>query len=62
MIHMTRCVPVYQVWGRELPNTDESTLEQGRGMVADGSFTVCASDVYGLPREVDILQQQAYSL
>jgi hypothetical protein len=46
----------------EFSYTDGSTRKQLRRIVARRSFAIGASDMYGLPRELDILEQQADSL
>lgn len=55
-MHVTMRIPVHQVWRAKLPNLDASASEQSRRVVANGSFAICACDVYGFPRELNILQ------
>jgi hypothetical protein len=57
--HVTVCIPVYQMWGREFTTLELPTRDQGRGVVAYRPFPVGASNVYGLPWKLDILQELA---
>ena len=59
---MTRRVPVYYMWRREPANAHGSARQQGRRVGADGPLAIGAGNVYGLPREVDMLQKKAYAL
>lgn len=43
--HLTACLPVYEMWRRELP-TFESLRKQRRCEVAYGAFAVGAGDMY----------------
>lgn len=58
-VHAVPCIPVYEMWRCEFTTFDESAGEQGRCIVADGSFAIGSGNVNGLPREVDVFQEQA---
>ena len=47
------------MWRREFTTLGRPGREQGRRVVADGAFPVGAGDMYGLPRELDVLQKLA---
>jgi hypothetical protein len=57
-----RRVPVNDVRGGKSAAAYVPTTKHSVGIVADGALAVGARHVDGLPRELDILQEQAYPL
>jgi hypothetical protein len=56
---VTACILVDKMWRREFTTLQLPTRNQGRGVVAYRPFAIGAGNVYGLPRELHILQELA---
>lgn len=50
------------MWRREAATGDITMSQQRMGVGADRALAVGACDVYGLPGEVDVLEEQADAL